>query len=85
MAVSVKNGDMAGVFETICSIAMKPCVHSLPSLIPRALTDVACLLLLRDPRSLLHHCAMRDRATRPGTETRRYLVVLIGHCLRLRG
>ena len=30
VAVSVKNGDMAGVFETICKIAMHPYVLSPP-------------------------------------------------------
>lgn len=82
LAVSVKNGAMAEVFETLCSIAMHPYVHP-TSPTPRVLTGM--VHLLSEQMSLLHHHAARGLAILPATETRRYLGVLIGLFLQLRG
>ena len=82
LAVSVKNGAMAEVFETICSIAMNPYVPP-PSPTPRVLTGV--VQLLSEQLSLLHHHATRGLVLVPATVTRRCLGVLIGLYLQLRG
>ena len=65
LAVSVKNGAMAEVFETICSIAMNPYVPP-PSPTPRVLTGV--VQLLSEQLSLLHHraCPCNSNSALPG-------------------